>query len=238
MSISIASNNPVTEGYSVNATGLQNEQSPQGWLACDWWFTAPQIYAYNGYSTTPLPSSCSRVDLVPIAAPWVSGLPKGVKDSGLIWITYFFHEVMLSIGIEKWMNKHDQKSGQAHDRYELIAFSIIIMAMRIVSVQYMSIPPNLCILLYSTELLYITFRSKTRVTSLHVDCTPGIFKFSSNHPRSRLCKVKISSYIQLKSCQLTWLHRSESITKNLSTSRILQSPNLGNPISTSACQVI
>ncbi|KAK5088155.1 hypothetical protein LTS08_004786 [Lithohypha guttulata] len=68
ISISIASAGS-QEGYSTNGTGLQSTAAGGGWIACDWWFTAPQIFAVTGYRNTPLPTSCSKVNLilVPVA---------------------------------------------------------------------------------------------------------------------------------------------------------------------------
>lgn len=68
ISISIAGGQ-ATPGFSVNATGLQSDSAAGGWLACDWWYAAPQIFAANDYEGRAIPSSCSRVNLVAIAAP-------------------------------------------------------------------------------------------------------------------------------------------------------------------------
>lgn len=67
ISISLA-DGPATPGFFFNQTGLQSNQSDNGWLACDWWFSDPQIFAWNGYQTGPLPTSCSRVNLIPVPA--------------------------------------------------------------------------------------------------------------------------------------------------------------------------
>lgn len=65
ISISIAGTGP-QEGYSVNATGLQSTAAA-GWLACDWWYASPQIFALApGYESRTIPSSCSKINLVPI----------------------------------------------------------------------------------------------------------------------------------------------------------------------------
>jgi len=67
ISISVA-NGPATTGFFFNETGLQSNQSANGWLACDWWYEDPQIFAYNGFQYGPLPTSCSRVNLIAVAA--------------------------------------------------------------------------------------------------------------------------------------------------------------------------
>lgn len=65
ISISIAGGSP-TPGFSVNATGLQST-SAAGWLACDWWYASPQIFAIApGYDSRLIPSSCSKVTLAAI----------------------------------------------------------------------------------------------------------------------------------------------------------------------------
>jgi len=66
ISISIAGED-ATPGFFFNQTGLQSNQSENGWLACDWWYQDPQIFAFNGHLAGPLPTSCSRVNLVPVA---------------------------------------------------------------------------------------------------------------------------------------------------------------------------
>lgn len=69
LEISIATEVPQTEGYFVNGTGLQNAAAQDGWLACDWWYSAPQIFAVPaGYEGRALPSSCSKVNLIPVPA--------------------------------------------------------------------------------------------------------------------------------------------------------------------------
>lgn len=65
--ISVAGIGP-TPGFFINSTGLQSNQTTGGWLACDWWYQAPQLFILNGVDNGPLPSSCSIVNLVPVAA--------------------------------------------------------------------------------------------------------------------------------------------------------------------------
>lgn len=65
ISISIASGLTPTDGFYINETGLQNNHT-DGWLACDWWYTRPQIFSITpGYATRVLPKTCSRVRLFP-----------------------------------------------------------------------------------------------------------------------------------------------------------------------------
>jgi len=67
VTISVASESD-SAGYFFNSTGLQwNSTEFIGWLACDWWHGAPQLFAELDYSTGDLPKSCSRVDLLPVA---------------------------------------------------------------------------------------------------------------------------------------------------------------------------
>jgi len=74
VTISISGLNTYDTGFFFNSSGLQYNQSTGGWLACDWWHGVPQLFQVNGYldngfGVTGLqtPSSCSRVQLQPIA---------------------------------------------------------------------------------------------------------------------------------------------------------------------------
>jgi len=65
--ISIAQDPSTYQGFFFNSTGLQYNNSFGGWLACDWWYATPQLFNINAPYTTPLPNSCSRVQLLPVA---------------------------------------------------------------------------------------------------------------------------------------------------------------------------
>ncbi|KAL4804009.1 hypothetical protein BDV18DRAFT_143663 [Aspergillus unguis] len=54
------------EGFSVNSTGLQwsKEMGFGGWLVCDWYHNAPQLFYIYRYYTPEYPASCSEVKLV------------------------------------------------------------------------------------------------------------------------------------------------------------------------------
>ncbi|KAL4943137.1 hypothetical protein BDV06DRAFT_190732 [Aspergillus oleicola] len=54
------------EGFSANSTGLQwsAENGFGGWLVCDWWHNAPQLFYTYRYYTPEYPSSCSEVKLL------------------------------------------------------------------------------------------------------------------------------------------------------------------------------
>ncbi|KAL3462717.1 hypothetical protein BJX64DRAFT_138001 [Aspergillus heterothallicus] len=54
------------EGFFVNGTGLQwSEQNGfGGWLVCDWYHNAPQLFYIYRYYTAQYPASCSRVKLL------------------------------------------------------------------------------------------------------------------------------------------------------------------------------
>jgi len=74
VTISIAGYNTYDTGFFFNSSGLQYNGSTGGWLACDWWHGVPQLFQVNGYlnngfGVTGLqtPSSCSRVQLQPVA---------------------------------------------------------------------------------------------------------------------------------------------------------------------------
>ncbi|EXJ93422.1 hypothetical protein A1O1_01814 [Capronia coronata CBS 617.96] len=67
VTISIAAESSTGQGFFFNSSGLQFNQSIGGWLACDWWHGVPQLFQLNGYSYGPLPSSCSKVQLLPVA---------------------------------------------------------------------------------------------------------------------------------------------------------------------------
>ncbi|RAH72026.1 uncharacterized protein BO66DRAFT_390506 [Aspergillus aculeatinus CBS 121060] len=53
------------EGFSVNGTSLQwSEQNGfGGWLVCDWYHNAPQLFWLYKYLPATIPSSCDKVDL-------------------------------------------------------------------------------------------------------------------------------------------------------------------------------
>ncbi|CAD6563581.1 MAG: hypothetical protein ASARMPRED_000070 [Alectoria sarmentosa] len=58
-----------SSGFFFNESGLQVNDLV-GWLACDWWHGVPQLFWRTGFSdTSPYPSSCAEVDLLPIAIP-------------------------------------------------------------------------------------------------------------------------------------------------------------------------
>lgn len=62
-------------GFFINETGLQWTSNPTapgtisdafgGWIVCDWWHGVPQLFFRISYYTTPAPSSCADVYLVP-----------------------------------------------------------------------------------------------------------------------------------------------------------------------------
>ncbi|BCS30431.1 uncharacterized protein APUU_80734S [Aspergillus puulaauensis] len=54
------------DGFSVNSTGLQfsQEKGFGGWLVCDWWHNAPQLFYLYRYYTAQYPGSCSEVKLL------------------------------------------------------------------------------------------------------------------------------------------------------------------------------
>lgn len=68
----------VVDGFFLNETGLQWTETPAtpggstdmfgGWLVCDWWHGAPQLFfriSYYGKSAYPAPASCADVILIP-----------------------------------------------------------------------------------------------------------------------------------------------------------------------------
>jgi len=65
-SISISAQATSYQGFFFNDTGLQYNNSAGGWLACDWWLTTPQLFNIV-YGIGPYPSSCSKVQLLPVA---------------------------------------------------------------------------------------------------------------------------------------------------------------------------
>ncbi|OCT52583.1 hypothetical protein CLCR_10785 [Cladophialophora carrionii] len=74
VTISISALPTYNAGFFFNSSGLQYNGSTGGWLACDWWHGVPQLFQVNGYldngfGVTGLqtPSSCSRVQLQPVA---------------------------------------------------------------------------------------------------------------------------------------------------------------------------
>ncbi|KAJ0422621.1 hypothetical protein BJY00DRAFT_71391 [Aspergillus carlsbadensis] len=52
--------------FSVNSTGLQwsEQKGFGGWLVCDWYHNAPQLFYIYRYYTAEYPASCSRVKLL------------------------------------------------------------------------------------------------------------------------------------------------------------------------------
>lgn len=70
-------------GFFFNSSGLQYNYTNHGWLgmwfvifnltqsniliACDWWHGVPQLFSLTSYQYGPLPTSCSTVELYPIA---------------------------------------------------------------------------------------------------------------------------------------------------------------------------
>ncbi|KAL3475243.1 hypothetical protein BJX99DRAFT_229879 [Aspergillus californicus] len=53
------------EGFFVNGTGLQYsaQNGFGGWLVCDWYHNAPQLFYIYRYYTAKYPASCSEVKL-------------------------------------------------------------------------------------------------------------------------------------------------------------------------------
>jgi hypothetical protein len=53
------------EGFFINSTGLQwsEQQGFGGWLVCDWYHGAPQLFYIYRYYEPKFPSSCSTVNL-------------------------------------------------------------------------------------------------------------------------------------------------------------------------------
>ncbi|KAL2866899.1 uncharacterized protein BJX67DRAFT_119865 [Aspergillus lucknowensis] len=54
------------EGFFVNSTGLQwsERNGFGGWLVCDWFHNAPQLFYIYRYYTPKYPASCSEVKLL------------------------------------------------------------------------------------------------------------------------------------------------------------------------------
>ncbi|RMZ86989.1 hypothetical protein DV736_g5789, partial [Chaetothyriales sp. CBS 134916] len=72
VTISIAEAGPPQEGFFYNETGLHFNQSAGGWIVCDWWHGAPQLFDLGQYDAAGpsfgfIPTSCSRVNLLPVA---------------------------------------------------------------------------------------------------------------------------------------------------------------------------
>lgn len=67
ISISIATDLPSTEGFSIDKDNILNSTATDGWLMCDTWYTAPQLFALAGYQNPLIPSSCSFVNLTAVA---------------------------------------------------------------------------------------------------------------------------------------------------------------------------
>jgi len=54
--------------FAINGSGLiSTNEEWTGWLACDWWHGTPQLFWDFYYKDFPIPSTCARVDLVPVA---------------------------------------------------------------------------------------------------------------------------------------------------------------------------
>ncbi|RMZ80320.1 hypothetical protein DV738_g2887, partial [Chaetothyriales sp. CBS 135597] len=72
VTISIAQSGPPQEGFFYNETGLHLNQSAGGWIVCDWWHGAPQLFDLARYQAAGsafgfIPTSCSKVNLLPVA---------------------------------------------------------------------------------------------------------------------------------------------------------------------------
>ncbi|KAJ5196793.1 hypothetical protein N7449_007272 [Penicillium cf. viridicatum] len=54
-----------SSGYSIKGDNFQWSESSGfgGWLVCDWYHNAPQLFYLNRYYTPTIPSSCSTVQL-------------------------------------------------------------------------------------------------------------------------------------------------------------------------------
>ncbi|KAI9372751.1 hypothetical protein BJX61DRAFT_424483 [Aspergillus egyptiacus] len=54
-----------TQDFFVNGTGLQwsERNGFGGWLVCDWYHNAPQLFYIYRYYTAEYPASCGRVNL-------------------------------------------------------------------------------------------------------------------------------------------------------------------------------
>ncbi|CDM35786.1 hypothetical protein DTO013E5_9231 [Penicillium roqueforti] len=52
-------------GYSIKGDAFQWSENNGfgGWLVCDWYHNAPQLFYLNRYYTATIPSSCSKVQL-------------------------------------------------------------------------------------------------------------------------------------------------------------------------------
>ncbi|KAM0800328.1 hypothetical protein BDR22DRAFT_963289 [Usnea florida] len=58
------------EDFFFNSSGLQwglEGYGFAGWLACDWWHGQPQLFWKYYYDPVALPSSCTQVELLPVA---------------------------------------------------------------------------------------------------------------------------------------------------------------------------
>ncbi|KAJ5349981.1 hypothetical protein N7541_007708 [Penicillium brevicompactum] len=54
-----------SSGFSVKGNNFQWSEASGfgGWLVCDWYHNAPQLFYLNRYYTPTIPSSCSKVQL-------------------------------------------------------------------------------------------------------------------------------------------------------------------------------
>ncbi|KAF7719555.1 Uncharacterized protein PECH_005527 [Penicillium ucsense] len=58
-----------TEGFSIDKGNFvwSADYGFGGWLVCDWYHNAPQLFYLNRYYQATIPSSCSKVQLKPIS---------------------------------------------------------------------------------------------------------------------------------------------------------------------------
>ncbi|MCJ1455477.1 hypothetical protein MMC28_005832 [Mycoblastus sanguinarius] len=59
-----------SDGFYFTSSGLQwnvEDGGFDGWLACDWWHGVPQLFWLSIEYNDTLPSSCSQINLVPVA---------------------------------------------------------------------------------------------------------------------------------------------------------------------------
>lgn len=66
ISISIASDDPVTTGYSLSSKNVLNLTSSTGFIMCDSYYTSPQLFALADYIGAEIPTSCSNVELIAV----------------------------------------------------------------------------------------------------------------------------------------------------------------------------
>lgn len=68
ISISIATDDDATPGFSISGNVLTTNATEGGWLVCDSWYQSPQLFAIE-YTNLTYPSSCSFVNLLTVPAP-------------------------------------------------------------------------------------------------------------------------------------------------------------------------